>query len=196
MADQCVFYHRVKDITIVVHGDDFTALGTDADLDWYEKALQESFEIKLRGRLGEGCSGPQEIRILNRVVSVDSNGLTYEADPRHGDLLMSSLNLNLSNSSATPGVKPHDRDDLAIKENEPGTPLPDYSNPDSAIAAICAETVRPVHSSQSSHSVCNSQRSSVHSSQSSKFNTSQNYECEKLDMSETLLRKTHTQICR
>ena len=157
MANPCVFYHRVKDITIVAHGDDFTALGTDDDLDWYEKARQESFEIKLRGRLGEGCSGPQEIRILNRVVSVDSNGLTYEADPRHGDLLMSSLNLNLSNSSATPGVKPHDRDDLAIKENEPETPLPDYSNPDSAIAAICAGQVQPVHSSQSSHSVRSSQ---------------------------------------
>ena len=40
MANPCVFDHRVKDITIVVHGDDFTALGTDDDLDWYEKALQ------------------------------------------------------------------------------------------------------------------------------------------------------------
>ena len=60
--------------------------------------------------------------------------------------------------------------------NEPKTPLPDYSNPDSAIAAICAGQVQPVHSSQSSHS--------VRSSQSSKFSTSHKYECEKLDMSE------------
>jgi hypothetical protein len=134
----------------VVHGRDFEVLGTDADLDWYEKALQSSFEIELRGRLGEGCPGPQEIRILNRVVSVDSNGLTHEADPRHGDLLMSSLNRNLSNSSATPGVKPHDRDDLAIKEHEPETPLPDYSDPDSAIAAICAGQIKPVCNSRSS----------------------------------------------
>ena len=59
MANPCVSYHRARDITIVVHGDNFTALGTDADLDWYEQALQESFEIQLRGRLGEGCPGPQ-----------------------------------------------------------------------------------------------------------------------------------------
>ena len=59
MAAPCVFVHRVKDITIVVHGDDLTALGTDADLDWYEQALQESFEFELRGRLGENCPGPQ-----------------------------------------------------------------------------------------------------------------------------------------
>ena len=39
-------------------------------------------------------------------------------------------------------MKPHDRDDLAIKENMPETPLPDYSNPDSAIAAICAGQIK------------------------------------------------------
>ena len=32
-AKPCVFYHTVRDITIVVHGDDFTALGTDNNLD-------------------------------------------------------------------------------------------------------------------------------------------------------------------
>ena len=60
MANRCVFDRRAKDITIVVHGDYFTALGTDSDLDWYEQALQESFEIHLRGRLGEGCPGPKK----------------------------------------------------------------------------------------------------------------------------------------
>ena len=72
---------------------------------------------------------------------------------------MSSLNLNSSNSSATPGVKPHDRDDVAIKDNEPETPLPEYSDPDGTIAAICAEHVGPVCSSKSNQPVCNSQPS-------------------------------------
>ena len=73
---------------VVVHGDDFTTLGLDEDINWFEGKLQESFEIKIRGRLGEGCKGPQEIRILNRVVSVDGSGRSYEADPRHCDSLM------------------------------------------------------------------------------------------------------------
>ena len=75
-------------------------------LNWYEGELQKSFEIKFRGRLGEGCQGPQEIRILNRVVSINSEGLQYEADPRHCDLLSSSLNLAAASHAATPGVKP------------------------------------------------------------------------------------------
>ena len=60
-ANPCVFYHKVRDITLVVHGDDFTALGTNNDLDWCEKRLKDNFEIQIRGRLGEGCTVPQEI---------------------------------------------------------------------------------------------------------------------------------------
>ena len=138
-AKPWVLCHKVRDITIVVHVEDFTALGTDNDLDWNENRLKDNFEIKPRGRLGEGCTSPQEIGIFNRVVAVTSAGLTYEADPSHTDLLVSSLNLTSANSSSTPGVKPHDRDDLAVEVNEPdSTALDDYSNPDATIASICA----------------------------------------------------------
>ena len=64
VSNPCTFYHPDRDIQIVVHGDDFTALAIDADLDWYQAELQKYFEIKIPGRLGEGCDGPQEIRIL------------------------------------------------------------------------------------------------------------------------------------
>ena len=100
-------------------------------------ALKQSFEIKVHGRLGEGCTGDQEIRILNRIVAVDELGLRYEADPRHGDLLFSSLDLSASSSAATPGVKPVDRNANAEKSDEPAVPsLMDYSDPDSVINAI------------------------------------------------------------
>ena len=137
VSNPCVFFHPARNISIVVHGDDFTALATDDQLDWYEDQLKKSFEIKIRGRLGEGCTGAQEIRILNRIVAVDELGLRYEADPRHGDLLFSSLDLSTGSSAATPGVKPVDRDANAEKSDEPEVPsLMDYSDPDSVIAAI------------------------------------------------------------
>ena len=73
--------------------------------------------------------------------------------------------------------------------------MPDYSNPDSAVAAICAGQDRPVCNPQSSHSVCNYQRSPVHSSQSSTFSISQKYECDKLDMSENMAAQhSHTNM--
>ena len=138
LSNPCVFHHPSRDIAIVVHGDDFTALADDEQLDWYEAQLQKSFEIKIGGRLGEGCQGPQEIRILNRIVSVTPEGLQYEADPRHCDLLSSSLNLAASSHAATPGVKPLDRDEHAVKSDDPEhKKLHDYTDPDKMIAAIC-----------------------------------------------------------
>ena len=82
-----MFHHPIRDIAIVVHGDDFTALGTDDDLNWYEGQLAEKFEIKIRGRLGRGCSGPNEIRIINRIVRIEKDGLHYESDPRRADMI-------------------------------------------------------------------------------------------------------------
>ena len=138
-SNPCIFYHATRDLSVVVHGDDFTALGSDKNLDWYEAKLAESFELKIRGRLGEGCTGPQQIRILNRIVTLDDTGLTYEADPRHVDLLLSSLGLTAANSSATPGVKPSERDINADKCNESDDKLLDPTDPNAAIAAICSD---------------------------------------------------------
>ena len=69
-------------------------------------------------------------------MTADKDGLTYEADPRHTDLLLSSLNLEDSSGAVTPGVKPTDRDEHAIKSDEPDVALMSM-NPDHAIAAIC-----------------------------------------------------------
>ena len=142
LSNPCTFYHPDRHIEIVVHGGDFTALAVDSQLDWYESSLKKSFEIKIRGRLGEGCTGAQEIRILNRIVKVDSEGLTYEADPRHSDLLLASLSMTECTGAATPGVKPLDRDEHAIKTDEPQTPTLD-PDPNKAIASICSMEDEP-----------------------------------------------------
>ena len=38
-AKPCISYHKAKGTFIVVHGGDFTALGNDDVLDWYENTL-------------------------------------------------------------------------------------------------------------------------------------------------------------
>ena len=105
VASPCVFFHEARNIACVVHGDYFTSLGSDSALDWVEGILAKAFDIKVRGRLGVGCDGPNEIRVLNRIVRVSSQGLEYEADPRHADLITHSLKLENSKAVSTPGVK-------------------------------------------------------------------------------------------
>ena len=104
-ASACCFYHPTRDIAIVVHGDDFTAIGEDEDLDWYEASLGKYFELKLRGRLGAGDKDVKEMRILNRILRIDSQGLKYEADPRHAEILIQSLGISNAKSVISPGVK-------------------------------------------------------------------------------------------
>ena len=36
-SSPCCFWHPLWEVSVIVHGDDFTALGTDASLDLYEK---------------------------------------------------------------------------------------------------------------------------------------------------------------
>ena len=55
ISNTCLFHHAERVITVVVHGEDFTATATDVDLDWYTLELDKVAEIKVRGRLGEGC---------------------------------------------------------------------------------------------------------------------------------------------
>ena len=77
-ASPCCFHHPKRNISVVVHGDEFTAIGLDADLDYYETELAKNFELKIHGRLGEGCKGDNQLRILNRIVTITASGLTYD----------------------------------------------------------------------------------------------------------------------
>ena len=117
VASPCLFFHPDRNISIVVHGDDFNALAVKAELDWYEIELAKHFEIKIRGRMGPGGTCEQ-IKIFNRILALTADGLEYEADPRHVDLLASSMALSASHSVTTPGVKEPEADDSATKQDE------------------------------------------------------------------------------
>ena len=52
-ASPCYVHHPEWKLSPVVHGDDFTALGVDSSIDKLEARLKASFEIKVRGRIGE-----------------------------------------------------------------------------------------------------------------------------------------------
>ena len=67
----CCFFHKERDLACVVHGDDLTCPGSDTTLNWYAAQMALSFEIKIKGRLGVGCKGPTEMKILNKIVRVD-----------------------------------------------------------------------------------------------------------------------------
>ena len=59
----CVFYNKERNMRLVVHGDDFTCLGHEGDLDWFRNQIIQRYEFKFRGRLGPGAGDAKIIRI-------------------------------------------------------------------------------------------------------------------------------------
>ena len=89
----------------MVHGDDFTFSGTGEALDWAQEQMERAFLCKVEGRLGDGPNNLREAKILNRVVTWKPWGIQYEADPRHGEILVRELGVQDKEKVVSPGVK-------------------------------------------------------------------------------------------
>ena len=106
MASTCVFRHKDKRIMVVIHGDDFTALGHEKDLDWYREHIQSKMDTKVKGRLGPGKNDMKQMRVLNRIVEWKGNSIYYEADQRHAEILCDELGFRAeSKRVVAPGTK-------------------------------------------------------------------------------------------
>ena len=98
-------YHLTRGIQLVVHGDDFTALGYEEDLNWYRKVLTQRFEAKVKGRLGPGKRDDKSMRVLNRFIHWTPSGIEYEADQRHAEIIVRELGLKFDSKSVNaPGT--------------------------------------------------------------------------------------------
>ena len=102
----CAFRHPERKLRVVIHGDDFTVLGHAAELDWFRAHIVKNFEVKFKARLGPEDSDDQAVRILNRVVEWTDEGIRYEADQRHAEIIIHSLGLQgESRTLSVPGEK-------------------------------------------------------------------------------------------
>ena len=112
VASPCIFSHVERDVRVVVHGDDFTVLATQDSIDWLAEYLGSKLKLKLRGVLGPDEDDMKQITILNRIVTWGAHSLTFEADTRHGEIVVNALLEANCNSVVTPGTK-----DSASEEN-------------------------------------------------------------------------------
>ena len=119
VSSACCFRHNDRDLRCVVHGDDFAFARGDEDLDWVQKKMEESFLIKIVGKLGPDADDLKEIRILNRILRWLPEGIQYEADPRHAEILARDWKPG-GPAVRTAGAKPSVAE-LEAQEEEPMT---------------------------------------------------------------------------
>ena len=60
-----VYYHREKDMIVVVHVDDFLCSGNVADLEWLYNSMKQKYDLK-RSLMVK--SDESEVRYLNRRI--------------------------------------------------------------------------------------------------------------------------------
>ena len=76
----------------MVHGDDFVVLADCDGQEHFQKLLGEKYDYKTVGQIGEDIDGESELTVLNRIIrmTTDEKGpvLEYEADTRHGELIV------------------------------------------------------------------------------------------------------------
>ena len=85
---------------MILHGDDFTFAVTETDSRWLANRLTANFEIKTNF-LGPDPVHSKQLRILNRIISWANDGITYEPDQRHAEIIISTL--AVKQSVTTPG---------------------------------------------------------------------------------------------
>jgi hypothetical protein len=47
VSSPCALYHPGRNVRAVIHGDDFTLLGREGDLDWFRREISEKYEVPL-----------------------------------------------------------------------------------------------------------------------------------------------------
>ena len=114
-ASPCVFYHPARKIRTCVHGHDYVSSGSEESLKWMESQLKNKYEIKTKW-LGPKAHHEKEVKILNRVVSWTNEGIKYEADPRHAELMIQEMKLNESKDVVTPGI--HDEGETSDDKDQ------------------------------------------------------------------------------
>ena len=82
-----VFFHYERDVTVVCHGDDFTVVAEEEEIQWITEKMKSWFEIKIRATLGPDEHDDKEAVILGRIVRWTAAGVEFEADPRHRKVL-------------------------------------------------------------------------------------------------------------
>ena len=113
VASPCVFYHRERGLRAYIHGDDFVVVGMPAQLKWMQDRLEEKYELTVEV-LGPAKEQVKEVRVLNRIIRWTKEGIEYEADPRHVEIILKQMNMQDSKAVATPGAK----DDGTIKNGD------------------------------------------------------------------------------
>ena len=97
-----------KQLIVEAHGDDFTNIGSEDDLNLFRSQINGAFAFKHKARLGPDTNDDKSVRVFNRIIYWEYlSGIKYDTDQRHGEILVESMALQSAKEVSTPGIKEH-----------------------------------------------------------------------------------------
>ena len=103
-ANGSSFFHRERDIRIVVHGDDFVITGREDQLRWVESVIKAKYPIVNKGIFGPGPDDLKSVTVLNRKVVWTRDGVEFEADKVHVEKMLKTTRMEGCNPVLVPGA--------------------------------------------------------------------------------------------
>ena len=89
-----LYYHPQEDVQVLVHGDDFVAVGQRLEIQKFKQQLAKRFTVKTKlVGSGAGEGEVQEVRVLSRIVRCGTSGWEYEPDQQHAELIVQAMGL-------------------------------------------------------------------------------------------------------
>ena len=64
------------------------------ELRWMQEQLEQKYELMVE-LLGPDQGQKQEVRVLNRILRWTKDGVEYEVDPRHAEIIIDSIRFSI-----------------------------------------------------------------------------------------------------
>ena len=103
-ASPCVFVHKERGVRMMVHGDDFMAVGTKAEVYWIRDEIKKVFECK-EEIMGSSKEESKCLKVLNREIRWTTEGIEIEGDCRHVAAIVRGLGITECKGLAIPADK-------------------------------------------------------------------------------------------
>ena len=104
-SNPCLFYNPSSEVSCLVHGDAFLAVGEESALKQFKEQLAKEWKIKYT-HICEAEHLGKHMRVLNRIVRIHPRqGITIEPDPRHAEILIRDLDGKSGRAVTTPMMK-------------------------------------------------------------------------------------------
>ena len=101
-ASPCNYHHLSRGTSVTVHGDDFTFTDNETELRWLDGQMNSRFDVKTE-ILGPGERRAKQIQVPNRVLTWNEDGISYEPDQRHAEIIIQAM--GVSKAVSTPGTR-------------------------------------------------------------------------------------------